>query len=192
MPNADQRKSVAEANNWILTNFDALIPKMHQFIAYLRSLELEIKAGGVSAAFPERLDETLRLPDEMPICGFWDEWHKTRPIPAGFRIVNGSVLRKDRDFLDNSYQARRGDHRYLEAIDGSDVILDHCVGLFFKKSDTTIPKGGRLAVIIDRAGDLVKTFTNGEGESHTFLIGARPEIEARLGLRYDTLPRYES
>ena len=187
----DASSAEREARRWVESNIEALVPAMRKFAAAMKALELE-QAKGHKAVSPERLDEELRLTEEMPICKFWGEWNMEKPLPLGFRIVDGSVLIGDKAFLDNDLQTKRADHNYLEATDGSGFIIDHCTGLLFKRRDESIPKGKRLAAVVERAGDLTSTFTTSTGISHTFLMGKKADIAARVGLAYDTQPRYES
>lgn len=180
------------ARNWIVANLPQLVPTLHGFIDASRAKARKEETGERLTMFERAFDLELRLPEEMPLCTFWGGWSRVSPLPLGFQIVMGSVFFEDKELLDHDHQARRADHRYLEALDDSNVIVDHCVAQFVKRASEDIPKGTRLAATVERAGSLLSKFTNEAGESHTLLIGTRSEITARLGLRYDAVPRYES
>ena len=180
------------AQRWIGDNMWLFKPAVQEFItASLKKARRETRGLGL-AIREDFFDSQRRLPEEMPICTMWKTWSRQWSVPLGFQVSYNSVLIENEEDLDYASQGRRVDHQYLEALDGSEIIIDHCAAQFHKRVSVSVPKGGRLAALQARAGDLTKTFTNEGGDSHTFLIGTRSDIVARLGLRYDTVPRYES
>lgn len=177
------------ARSWIEANIGKFLFSAREFCSLKLAKEWDKGLSRNKAANVAPYDIQLRLYEEMPICELWGSFWLEDSIPEGFRIVFGSVYIEVDEFLDDLYQTRRVDHHYLEARDGSGLILDHCPGQFYKRRAEDVAKGTRLASLIERAPGLTSAFTSPLGDTHTFLIASRAAIKNNLGLRYDTQPR---
>lgn len=179
------------ARSWIEAYGKSFIKGLQSYVFDLRDrARIERDGGGIS--LPDELfDPTLRSFEEIPICTFWSKWSKTQPLPLGFRIVKGSVLIDD-EYLDFPGQTRRADHQFLIATDDGETVVDHCPAQFYWRRSNDLGRGERLKVTVVQGDALIFPHTLSEGGTHSFLIGRRPEIEDRLGLRYDSQPRSEA
>ncbi len=146
--------------------------------------------GTVGTVSPDVYNSVTRMLEEMPVCMFWKDWSKSQPLPAGFQIVNGSVLILNPKFMDAMRQSRRVDHAYLVALDDPELIFDHCAAQFYRrKPNPEIKKGERLDELKDLAGDLFTPITTGNVPSHWFLLGRKSTIAERTGMIYDNFGR---
>ena len=179
------------ARKWIEAYLDRYLDSMQSFREQLRSEALSEQDGAKHLSRDGLYDPKLRLLEEMPLCALWFRWSLINPLPLGFGLVQGSIVIEDA-FLDFPTQTSRADHQYLEAMDGTGVIIDHCPAQFYWRRSEDIGRGSRLETVTALSEGLVRSFTTNSGISHRFLIGNRNDIAERLGLRYDTAPRYES
>ena len=176
------------AVRWVSGNLNEYFRSLQDLILALRNKAIKEAAGNGLSIPIAVFDSDLRTPEEMPLCSMWTVWSMSNPIPACFRKVRGSVAIDD-EYLDFPSQVVRADHEYLEAVDGSGVIVDHCSAQFYWRRSELVPKGDRLKTVIANGGDLIRSFDMSSDEPFRFLIGRKPIIAERLGLRYDAQPR---
>lgn len=179
----------SRARNWIEANIGKLTFSLRELASLKLAKEWDKGLSRDTATDSRLYDSQLRLYEEMPICDLWGNFWLEDSAPEGFRIIVGSVYIEADSFLDDPTQHRKVDHRYLEATNGSGLIIDHCVGQFYKRQSHDIPKGSRLAFLNSLAEGLLSKFTTVQGNEHTFLIGSKQLVRKQLGIRYDAQPR---